>query len=69
VDKELYRDTWKGSGESTQSGNIVSFNSSEGLVVYWDVLGIPLTGTIYWYDNDVDAVVEWFYKVGSLHNP
>jgi len=69
VDKELYRDTWKGSGESTQSGNIVSFNSSEGLVVYWDVLGIPLTGTIYWYDNDVDAVIEWFYKVGSLHNP
>jgi predicted metalloprotease len=69
ADKALYTGTWKGPSGSPYSGNIAAYNSSQGLVVIWDVEGKPLTGTIYWYDANTDAAIKWFETYGSRTNP
>lgn len=36
-------------------------------LVFWGVSGKAITGTIYWYNNNIDAAKQWFFKYGNAH--
>jgi uncharacterized protein len=67
-DNPVFDSTWQADGTGAANGPyVVWLTEKNKATIIWGVNSQRISGTVFWYNNDVEAAQKWFFSQGSRH--